>query len=84
MLSSVLRSPQAIQVNVQIMRAFVQMRQFLSAQDQFRSKLTSLERKLTRHDAHFRTVFDAIRQLMTPPVERSKRRIGFTGDSESH
>ena len=83
MLSSVLRSPQAIEVNVQIMRAFVLLRQLLSTQDQFRSELASLERKLTQHDFHFKTVFDAIRQLMTPPAESRKRRIGFTRNSES-
>ena len=84
MLSSVLRSPQAIAVNVQIMRAFVQLRQFLSTRDEFRIKLAELEQKLIQHDAHFETVFSAIRQLMDPPVERDKRRIGFSrsGDAD--
>jgi hypothetical protein len=77
MLSSVLRSPQAIQVNVQIMRAFVQLRQVLSTQDGCRAKVAALERRLTLHDAHFRTVFDAIRQLMASPAREPRKRIGF-------
>ena len=77
MLSSVLRSKRAVEVNVQIMRAFVQLRKFLSSQEQFRRKLSALERKLTQHDAHFKTVFEAIRQLMAPKAPAEKRRIGF-------
>jgi hypothetical protein len=77
MLSSVLRSKRAAEVNVQIMRAFVQLRQFLSSQEQFRRKLSALERKLTEHDAHFKTVFEAIRQLMAPPAPGERRQIGF-------
>jgi len=77
MLSSVLRSKRAVEVNVQIMRAFVQLRKFLSSQEQFRRKLSALERKLTEHDAHFKTVFEAIRQLMAPVAPGEKRQIGF-------
>jgi len=77
MLSSVLRSKRAVEVNVQIMRAFVQLRKFLSSQEQFRRQLSALERKLTEHDAHFKTVFEAIRQLMAPPPPGERRRIGF-------
>ena len=83
MLSSVLRSPQAIEVNVQIMRAFVQLRELLSSENEFRGKLAALEARLTGHDAHFRLVFDAIRQLMTPPGDRSKKRIGFRRNLEA-
>jgi phage regulator Rha-like protein len=77
MLSSVLRSKRAVEVNVQIMRAFVQLRKFLSSQEQFRRKLSALERRRTEHDAHFKTVFEAIRQLMAPPAPAEKRQIGF-------
>jgi phage regulator Rha-like protein len=77
MLSSVLRSKRAVEVNVQIMRAFVQLRKFLSSQEQFRRKLSALERKLTEHDTHFKAVFDAIRQLMAPATPGEKRKIGF-------
>lgn len=81
MLSSVLKSKNAVQVNIQIMRAFVMLRRYLASQEQFRRKLAALERKLTEHDAHFRTVFNAIRELMTPP-EKSKKQIGFIHDKK--
>jgi hypothetical protein len=75
MLSSVLRSAQAVEVNVEIMRAFVRLRQMLGSHADLARKLDTLEQK---YDAHFRTVFDAIRQLMVPPTEKqTKRRIGF-------
>lgn len=73
MLSSVLRSERAVQVIIQIMRAFVQMRRVLIEHKDLAAKLNALERK---YDEQFRVVFDAIRQLMTPPVEK-KRKIGF-------
>ena len=84
MLSSVLHSKRAIAVNVQIMRAFVQFRRFLSSQEQFRSKLAGLERKLTEHDSKLKTVFEAIRQLMIPPSPPKKRQIGFLQDQEKN
>jgi hypothetical protein len=74
MLSSVLRSKQAIRVNIEIMRAFVRLRQLLASNTELARKLASLEKK---YDAQFKTVFDAIRQLMTPPDPPRKRRIGF-------
>src|SRR5205814_3890386 len=75
MLSSVLRSERAVLVNVEIMRAFVRMRQLLAANADLARKLDALEKK---YDAQFRVVFDAIRQLMAPPPEPEKRgRIGF-------
>ena len=83
MLSSVLRSKRAVEVNVQIMRAFVLLRQFLSSQEQFRRKLLALERKLAKHDAHFKTVFEAIRQLMAPLPPGKKRQIGFIKDKKT-
>lgn len=74
MLSGVLRSPRAVAVNVEIMRAFVRLRQILSSHAELARKLDSLER---RYDAQFKAVFDAIRQLMTPPESPKRRRIGF-------
>lgn len=74
MLSGVLRSRRAVLVNVEIMRAFVQLRQLLSTHADLARKLTALESK---YDAQFKAVFDAIRQLMTPPETPRKRRIGF-------
>jgi hypothetical protein len=76
MLSSVLRSPRAVQVNIEIMRAFVRLRQMLQQNADFARKLAALER---RYDVQFKVVFDAIRELMAPPV-KPKRRIGFGGE----
>ena len=77
MLSSVLRSKRAILVNIEIMRAFVQLRQMLSSHADLARKLEALEK---RYDAQFKVVFDAIRELMTPPEPPKKRRIGFVRD----
>jgi len=76
MLSSVLSSRRAVEVNIEIMRAFVQFRQFLSANRELAQKLAQLERKIGAHDEQIQAIFDAIRQLMAPP-ERKKRKIGF-------
>ena len=76
MLSSVLRSREAIQVNVAIMRAFVKFRQILSTHKELAHKLEQLERKTEKHDTEIQAIFEAIRQLMKPP-EQPKRRIGF-------
>jgi hypothetical protein len=73
MLSSVLRSKRAIRVNIEIMRAFVGLRQILASNAQLARKLDALEKK---YDAQFKVMFDAIRQLMTPP-EPNKRKVGF-------
>ena len=73
MLSSVLRSPRAIQVNIEIMRAFVRLRGILAAHKELAGRLDELEAK---YDEQFRGVFDAIRQLMTPPAQPRKQ-IGF-------
>ena len=75
MLSSVLNSDRAIDVNIAIMRAFVRMREFLSANKELARRLDQLERK---YDSQFKVVFDAIRQLMAPPPPPPpRRRIGF-------
>ena len=73
MLSSVLRSNRAVQVNIEIMRAFVRLREMLATHKDLAAKLEALEKK---YDSQFRVVFDAIRQLMIPP-EPKKRKIGF-------
>jgi hypothetical protein len=73
MLSSVLNSERAIEANIQIMRAFVKLRELLSTHKDLARKLEALERK---YDEQFAVVFEAIRQLMTPP-EKPKRQIGF-------
>ncbi len=76
MLSSVLRTKRAVQVNIEIMRAFVRLRQFLSSQAALARKLKELERHLKDHDEQIQTIFEAIRQLMTPP-EKPRKKIGF-------
>ena len=82
MLSSVLRSERAVQVNVAIMRAFVSLRRMLAANDTLSRKLAELERRLENHDKGIKTLFDAIRQLMTPP-EKPRREIGFHAKEDS-
>jgi len=73
MLSSVLRSKRAAQVNIEIMRAFVKLRELLTTHKELSRKLEELEK---RYDSQFRIVFEAIRQLMLPS-EKPKRQIGF-------
>jgi hypothetical protein len=73
MLSSVLHSPRAVQVNIEIMRAFVRLRRMLASHAGLARKLATLEKK---YDPQFKVVFDAIRQLMSPP-ETKRREIGF-------
>ena len=73
MLSSVLHSKRAIQVNIEIMRAFVRLRRMLNSHADLARKLDALEKK---YDTQFKVVFDAIRQLMKPP-EPERIRIGF-------
>ena len=73
MLSSVLRSPRAVAVNIEIMRAFVRLRQMLLSHADLARKFDALEKT---YDAQFKVVFDALRQLMQPPV-KPKRSIGF-------
>jgi len=73
MLSSVLNSDRAIDVNIEIMRAFVKLRQMVAAHKDLERKLAALENK---YDEQFKIVFEAIRELMTPP-EKPRRKIGF-------
>jgi len=77
MLSSVLRSPQAIAVNIEIMRAFVRLRELLASHKALAKRLEELEAKT---DTRFKQVFEAIRQLMLPPDPPKKRQIGFVRD----
>lgn len=75
MLSSVLNSKKAVKVNIEIVRAFVKLRQLLASHADLARKLNAIEKK---YDAQFKVVFDAIRQLMTPP-DTKKTKIGFRG-----
>ena len=76
MLSSVLNSERAVEINIEIMRAFVRLREMISSNKDLARKLDALERKVESHDVHIRSLFEAIRQLMAPP-EPKKRKIGF-------
>src|SRR5947207_1869345 len=78
MLSSVLRSKRAVLVNVEIMRAFARLRQMLVTHVELARKLAALEKN---YDAQFKVVFDAIRELMTPPAGK-QRPIGFASWQE--
>ncbi len=76
MLSSVLKSKRAVQVNIEVMRAFVRLRRILASHKELARKVEELERRIGGHDQQIQAVFQAIRQLMTPP-EAKKRKIGF-------
>lgn len=76
MLSSVLHSERAVQMNIAIMRTFVKLREILLTHKELAQKLAELEQKISIHDSDIQTLFDAIRQLMKP-VEKPKRPIGF-------
>jgi len=78
MLSSVLNSERAIEVNIAIMRTFVKLREMIASHKDLAKRLDELEKK---YDVQFRTVFDAIRQLMASP-ETKKRKIGFRREKE--
>ena len=74
MLSSVLRSKRAIQVNIAVMRAFVRLREMMESNKELASKLDAMEKK---YDNQFAVVFQAIRKLMQPTLRKEPRRIGF-------
>lgn len=78
MLSSVLHSERAVLVNIEIMRAFVRLREILMSHQDLARKLSELEKK---YDSNFKMVFDAIRELMTPP-EPQRRKMGFHADRD--
>ena len=87
MLSSVLNSERAIEVNITIMRAFVRLREILLTHKDLAAKIAALElkyknhdMKLSEYDKHITAIFEAIRQLMAPPPEPPKRKIGFKQD----
>jgi len=77
MLSSVLSSSRAVQVNIAIMRAFVQLRELAVSNRVLAKRLDDLENKYDKHDKQFMEVFNAIRMLMAPPEVKRKRAIGF-------
>ena len=82
MLSSVLKSKRAVYINIQIMRAFVRLRQILSMNKELAHKLAELERKTEKHDIEIHAIFEAIRKLMAPTPVKPKPQIGFKPDPE--
>jgi hypothetical protein len=81
MLSSVLKSPRAVQVNIAIMRAFVRLRQLLATHRDLAEQLAEMEKK---YDKQFKIVFEIIHQLMEPPAEPKKGRMGFAPGPKKH
>ena len=79
MLSSVLKSDRAIQVNILIMRTFTKIREMLATHKELKQKIEEMEKK---YDYQFRVVFDAIKQLMEPP-QKPRKRIGFLWDKDA-
>jgi hypothetical protein len=77
MLSSVLNSERAVQVNIAIMRAFVKLREIIATHKELAQKIAELERRFQKHDSQIEAVFDAIRQLIEPKPVPPRRRIGF-------
>lgn len=77
MLSSVLGSPRAIKVNIQIMRTFAHMRELTSKNDHLKKKMEELEKKYENHDAQLKNVFNAIREILDISHQKSKKEIGF-------
>ena len=83
MLSGILNSQRAVHVNIAIMRTFVKLRELLGTHKELAHKLEELERKIERHDEEIRSIFQAIRQLMVPPIKPKRRITGFFSDRRS-
>ena len=77
MLSGVLNSPRAVQANLLIMRAFIKLREMAAVNELIRQKIEELERKYEKHDAQFKGIFEALRELLEPPKVPKKKTIGF-------
>lgn len=82
MAASVLNTPQAVKVSVYVVRAFVKLREMLSTHKELARRLDDLERSLQKHDHQIVSLFQAIRQLMTPPPEKPRSQIGFATELE--
>ena len=77
MAASVLNSPKAVEMSIQVVRAFVRLRHLLASHHQLAAKLDELERKIATHDTHIVALFDAVRSLMATPEKPKRRQIGF-------
>ena len=80
MLSSVLNSERAIQVNILIMRAFTKLREIIFTHKELAERINNLEKKYAAHDETIKDIFEAVRQLLEPPPEKEKKIIGFKVD----
>ncbi len=80
MLSSVLSSKIAIQVNIRIMRVYVRLREVLSVHQELSAKIDALESKVEKNNADVTMIFQALRQLMEPPEAKERKRIGYKQD----
>jgi hypothetical protein len=78
MAANVLSSEQAVEISVFVVRAFIKLRHWMATRTELADKLAELDRKVAGHDETIRQLVTAIRQLMAPPPEKPKRRIGFT------
>ena len=76
MLSSILNSKKAVQVNIQIMRTFTKLREMMLSYKDLQKKIEAMERKHAKHDEHFQIIFKTIKEMLNPPVEK-KGKIGF-------
>jgi len=77
MLASILNSPIAVEASVRVVRAFVGMREQLAAHKEFAQKLSELESRVSGHDESIQNLFEAIRQLVEPPLPEDRKQIGF-------
>lgn len=79
MAATILNTPQAVSISIYVVRAFIQIREMLTHHKTLLKKLTDLEKRVSTHDTHIHSLFNAIRQLMLPPP-KTKRRIGFLSE----
>jgi phage regulator Rha-like protein len=77
MLASVLNSDRAVKISISIIKTFVKLREIISTHKELAHKLSELEYRIEKHDGEIKAIFNAIRQLMVPPHEEKKPRIGF-------
>jgi phage regulator Rha-like protein len=83
MLASVLKSETAVKISINIIKAFVKLREILSTHKELANKLNKLESKIAKHDEDIKVIFEAIRQLMAPSEKKLSRKIGFRREKES-
>ena len=84
MAATVLNAPRAVELSVYVVRAFVRLRELIATQKDLAAKLAELERKVSGHDDAIRSLVGTIRQLMAPPAEPRKERIGFRSPEGLH